>query len=444
MILLTKSKGNFFAFVFFLTNFPSCASLGILNAQESGYKTLKIITFGDSGTGTETQMTVARSMRRICAKFGCEVGVMLGDNFYENGVGHVDDKQFLDKFEGPYGPLQIPFYVVLGNHDDRGDTQAQIEYTQRSRWWKMPARYYDVIIGDVHLIALDTNDFDQNQQRFVADKLKSSSARWKVVFGHHPIHSYGSHGDTGSLVDKLLSLLCEHGSLYLSGHDHDLQVMQSDCGLPLIVSGAAAKLRSTKMGKRSLFAQSTYGYTVLEFKKDSFDMFIHSSDDSLLYQNSFARRGNDPNHSTYYKPIASSLEASCNPGEAINGFKYKNSGDDHVLGMFCQQSFNEADIRHKDYVAVANLFGFEYDVSCPHDNQIVIGARYNPSGDEHLEGFYCVDRTAPPTNKKPYFQSLKGIQDLEFDISCKFNTESVVGVRFDDWSDKHIEGVYCQ
>ncbi|KAL9996749.1 putative Acid phosphatase [Helianthus debilis subsp. tardiflorus] len=37
--------------------------------------------------------------------------------------------------------------------------------------------------------------------------LKESSAKWKVVVGHHTIYSAGVHGNTEELVDKLLPIL---------------------------------------------------------------------------------------------------------------------------------------------------------------------------------------------------------------------------------------------
>ena len=151
-------------------------------------QSLKVLAFGDGGTGRSKQYDVAESMKRVCTELGCDIAIMLGDNIYENGVKSSDDEQFIYKFERPYSPLNIPFYVSLGNHDNRGDTEAQVEYSQISQLWKMPARYYDFVIGNSHFIAIDSNKFDMkllNYQDGDENGIKDVSIEIKGL------HSYG-------------------------------------------------------------------------------------------------------------------------------------------------------------------------------------------------------------------------------------------------------------
>lgn len=408
-----------------------------------GQNIIKILAFGDSGTGSQTQMNVAKTMQKVCLKDGCDFAILLGDNFYDNGVGHVDDKQFIDKFERPYGPLAIPFYASLGNHDDRGDTLAQVEYTQKSQWWKMPQTFYEKRIGDVHLIAIDSNDFDTKQKEFVLQTLTNSDAKWKVVFGHHPIYSYGMHGNTGLLEDELLPILCQYGSIYVAGHDHDLQVLQAECGLPLVVSGAAAKLRNTKKGPRSLWAASQLGFARLELAENSLSIIMYDEKGEIIHESSFARR--EQNTPTgYYKAINKQKDVRCNFAEVITGFRLDHSGDEHAEGFYCKREKDDSEPSALTYVEVDDLSGTEYDVSCSDSDQAVVGVTYNSGLDDHILGLYCRQRLIPAKKDTPYYLKIDGKGLKESDIHCQNPEEAVIGVKYKDFGDDYILGIYCQ
>ncbi len=55
--------------------------------------------------------------------------------------------------------------------------------------------------------ALDTNEISVAQTLWLKDELEKSRARWKLVYGHHPIYSAGTHGDNNGLIRTLLPLL---------------------------------------------------------------------------------------------------------------------------------------------------------------------------------------------------------------------------------------------
>ncbi|CAI5507256.1 unnamed protein product [Closterium sp. Naga37s-1] len=59
--------------------------------------------------------------------------------------------------------------------------------------------------------------------------LGNSRARWKVVVGHHPVFSYGHHGDQQEMIDRVKPLLERYGvDAYLNGHDHNMQHVKKD------------------------------------------------------------------------------------------------------------------------------------------------------------------------------------------------------------------------
>ena len=60
---------------------------------------IKILFLGDIGSGSEDQIRVARSSAQICERNGCDLAILLGDNFMPYGVNSVKDPQFKTKFE---------------------------------------------------------------------------------------------------------------------------------------------------------------------------------------------------------------------------------------------------------------------------------------------------------------------------------------------------------
>lgn len=245
-------------------NLPAPVGTGSDLAKDS----VDFVFLGDAGKGNAAQYAVGNQMAGFCATEACDFGLMLGDNIYNDGVGNVADAKFRSHFEKPYAAISFPFYVVLGNHDHRGNIQAQIKYSEQSALWKMPSRYYSFTRGDVAFFAIDSDEFDSRQRQWLASKLAASSAPWKVVYAHHPVFSYGSHGNTKYLVKGLLPLLKKYGvQFYLNGHDHDKQHIVRD-GINFITVGTAATTRSVKRGSYSRYASSRLGFGHLSFAVD--------------------------------------------------------------------------------------------------------------------------------------------------------------------------------
>lgn len=99
------------------------------------------------------------------------------------------------------------------------------------------------------------NDEDKVQLVWLTEGLSKSTAKWKIVYGHHILWSIGgSKYDEGHVLRRLiLPMLCEYADAYIAGHEHDLELLTDDCSkfpaakgkppLPLIISGAASKMR---------------------------------------------------------------------------------------------------------------------------------------------------------------------------------------------------------
>jgi predicted MPP superfamily phosphohydrolase len=108
---------------------------------------IKFVAMGDTGHGNEAQYQVATTVKNKCAQDGCDFVLLLGDNIYNIGVDSVDDFQFDTKSELPYQHINLPFYLVPGNHDYGGTNSGigyefqksvyQIQYTEKSEKWNM-------------------------------------------------------------------------------------------------------------------------------------------------------------------------------------------------------------------------------------------------------------------------------------------------------------------
>lgn len=74
----------------------------------------------------------------------------------------LDDPLWMTNYELIYShpELQIPWYPILGNHEYRGNTQAVLDYSNVSRRWQMPARYYSKVFEEdgatLRVVFIDT------------------------------------------------------------------------------------------------------------------------------------------------------------------------------------------------------------------------------------------------------------------------------------------------
>ncbi|MEW5741645.1 MAG: metallophosphoesterase, partial [Myxococcota bacterium] len=238
-----------------------------------GTLAVRFVALGDTGKGNAEQTQVGNAVGALCAAQGCDFVVLLGDNFYPSGVSGTSDPQWQTAFVQPYQNVNAPFYAVLGNHDYGGDgagyeiqkADAEVAYSMVNPKWRMPATHYRWSLRGVDFFAADTNRsmFGLDSQ-VIADFntwLPSSTATWKIVFGHHPLKSNGRHGNAGSydgvpfipiangagVKTFLEGSVCGRADVYLCGHDHNLQWLQSTCtragstiNTELMVSGGGA------------------------------------------------------------------------------------------------------------------------------------------------------------------------------------------------------------
>lgn len=297
-------KNTFYILILFI--FGNATAQDYLSQEKSGYKggfipelqllddSLNFIVMGDFGrNGQYFQKEVAEQMGKAAMTLESEFTVVVGDNFYPNGVQSTTDHQWISSFENIYTNhgLYENWYVALGNHDYRGNIQAQIDYSKISRRWKMPSNYYSKTFeledgNKVLMVVMDTNPFIDSyykkgsdmyeniiaqdtiaQKKWLAETLNTSdkSIKWKIVVGHHPLYSGGKRkesADTKSFENKFADLFDQYKvDAYLCGHEHDLQVIKPKGRFTTqFLSGAGCEVRPTGKREGTLYAFSEPGF----------------------------------------------------------------------------------------------------------------------------------------------------------------------------------------
>lgn len=267
------------------------ARLGLApSPSEMVKKNKRFAVMGDAGSGDTHQYAVARRMWRTYCRNPFSHVVVLGDNVYEDG----EPKFFEERIKKPYRRLWkagVEFDPVLGNHDVRGGFADE-----QLRFWNVP-RWYSFKMGDsdsnnaVEFFAIDTtlmlplcdnahiNDLpaalrmEKAQRQWLETALTNSTARYKVVYGHYPMYSSGSHSyldakNNNLMRTRLEPLLTHYGvDLYMAGHEHLYERSAPIGGVRHIVSGAGSKLGAVMVSQPDhprVTAQSRYHFMLFE------------------------------------------------------------------------------------------------------------------------------------------------------------------------------------
>jgi acid phosphatase len=284
---------------------------------QAAQNALPIILVGDWGReGQDGQNAVAVQMGKTAAAMRVPYIVSVGDNFYENGVASLNDPQWNSSFEDIYTApaLQVPWKIILGNHDYRGNVQAQLDYSQKSPRWRLPARYYaesetlpdgtkaDFFYLDTspflkQYIGSKTNISGQNSQAqldWLDVALSASTAPWKIVIGHHPIYtaladSDGFDHDQPDLIARLNPVLLKHHvPIYICGHDHVLQAVKMD-GIRYVCTGAGSQTYTPDAPIRGGFASGAHGFMTVRLSGTALEYALVDSTGDTLFGETITR-----------------------------------------------------------------------------------------------------------------------------------------------------------
>jgi hypothetical protein len=275
-------------------------------------------------------------MGAAAARLSAAFVVSTGDNVYESGITSATDQTWKRTFTDVYthpALLSLPFYAVMGNHDWYGNVTAQVSplgvrvadtrwrgemsfsnapgggqtdhwpagtpagttappllslfYVDTSPWvveYRTGGRMDWVAAGVLPADALRTAGgaaiawaaWESAQLARLTGALAASSARWKVVVGHHGIYSQAAgHGSQLELTRLNAVLRAGGAAAYINGHDHDLQLMERPpgAGAPVyLTSGAGSQCRDDVVDPRDgsmLFSYGFAGFNAVSVTRDA-------------------------------------------------------------------------------------------------------------------------------------------------------------------------------
>lgn len=268
-----------------------------------------ILFFGDSGTGHPLQYRVVQGMARVCEQLSCDLGLMLGDVVYPGGkpLTGADDPLLDDVFGKPFTPLRsiagFRLYSVMGNHDVLAGIDAERGYAERDSLWELPGLSFPVpgLPDWLHVFGLFTPPVYKLDKADPGDPLSDwqtpleqaesylcdpQRLGWKILFGHHPIHST-AHGSAERMVARLLPVIERCGvQLYLAGHAHQQEHIHTDV-VEQFIQGASSSPREAagwfKGGPASTFLSEEPGFAVLRASREKIRVNFFDADGGVIY-----------------------------------------------------------------------------------------------------------------------------------------------------------------
>ena len=234
-----------------------------------------------------------------------------GDVHHFEGVRSVNDPLWMTNYELIYShpELMIDWFPVLGNHEYRGNTQAVLDYTNVSRRWSMPDRYYTKVFDkkgtSVRFVMIDTaplidkyrnesttypdackQDMDK-QLAWIDSVLTVAKEDWIVVIGHHPIYAETpkDNSERSDMQKRLDPILRKHKvDIYACGHIHNFQhIRVPGSDIDYVVNTSASLSRKVKAVEGTQFCSPEPGFSIFTVDKKELDMHMVDKTGKVIY-----------------------------------------------------------------------------------------------------------------------------------------------------------------
>jgi len=263
--------------------------------------------------GVSDQKNVAVLMGKESDFSNIKLVAVAGDPIHDNGVKSVTDTEWKDKFENIYTAsslMEIPWYVVSGNHEYHGSVQSILDYSKISNRWKASSRYFtlektiDRRGNKCLLVFIDTaplidkyrtdNDYsdagEQNLEKelkWIDSTLAVSTDRWKIVIGHHPVYADTDKEESERTdMQKRVGTILESrkADAYICGHIHNFQHLKPEGkSVNYIVNSSASLSRKVNRIDGTIFCNPDPGFTICSVTRKSFTFYFINNKGETIY-----------------------------------------------------------------------------------------------------------------------------------------------------------------
>ena len=276
-----------------------------------GPSRLSLFALGDAGIPPRLhglfskQVAVGRGMTAEARRTPVDGIVLLGDNFYDEGLFEPElVERVRENVVRPYcavlaldGPRSaevadacpvpaaerhpVPLHVVFGNHDYKSEEGPQLEIEAVPRFvpgWSVGHRPVEVrtVAPGVDLVLFDSDLLSKSGD---TDPLRAALAAtrgpWRILAAHHPIayadgEDRNPQGEEARYTEAVRKVILEVGlpvQLFLSGHVHNLQLLEGAAPLPglHVIAGAGGRPKPVRYAPaHRLFAIEAPGFVRID------------------------------------------------------------------------------------------------------------------------------------------------------------------------------------
>lgn len=285
-------------------------------------KPLRFFTLGCQGDAKANQLSVAHLMEEVANASPHDLPdfiLLLGDNFYDNGVSSPNDPIFNTHFYQIYDNpkfqhlKKIPVFAILGNHDGNIHNVAvgekgipvslnQVAHTYVPRCdnvstesleklyqqkfldldslqkWNMPNRYYSLIMGDTQIFCIDSNTYGSE---FIAALGNDHGPDYPYETPNQAI--WLKHALADAIKNGRKTILALHHPLVTPGK----RAFGSDSALYLTPEEILQLGNSvfTKLFKDGKCSYNAFLNAALAYHKLNFDLVLAAHDHNMSYYN---------------------------------------------------------------------------------------------------------------------------------------------------------------